>query len=70
MRVFSAAKPESWMRAPSAAAASTAAPLRVIACTFAVMASTKVEAPAVAVKTIVVVDRNVSGPVVRSRWTS
>jgi hypothetical protein len=30
----------------------------------------KVDASAVASKTTVVVDRKVSGPVVRSRWTS
>jgi len=58
------------MRAPSAAPASTDSPLSVMACTFAVIASMKVDAPGVAVKTTVVVDRNVSGPVVRSSWMS
>jgi hypothetical protein len=58
------------MRAPSAAAASSSVPLRVIVCTFAVSASMKVEMPGVAEKATVVVDRKVSGPAVRSRRTS
>ena len=68
---FSAANSGSWMRTPSlTTAGSSDWPFRVTECTVRVMASTKVEAPGVAVKRMVVVLRNVSGPVVRSRTTS
>src|SRR3954447_3913889 len=57
------------MLSPSLASA-TSAPLTVTECTFVVRASRNVEVVPCAVKVTVVVERKVSGPVVRSRSTT
>jgi len=66
--VLCSTRPSSWMRTLSlAAAGSTSTPLTVMLWTFVVIASRKVDVASCAVKVTVVVDRKVSGPVVRSR---